>query len=95
MPDVPADLTQFSAEEIINLQKENHARSTALRHRMRALLDSRLARKITKEEFDLERAVINEDVLACRQRGMALEDERFSRAYNSRGTRQRIPVSPA
>jgi hypothetical protein len=93
MADLATDLTQFTNEEILNLLKQNQARSTALRHRMRALLDSRLARKITKEEFDLERSVINEDVLACRQRGMTLDDERYSRAYNARGSRQRVPVS--
>jgi hypothetical protein len=90
MPEMPQDFSECSGDEIVRLQKENQARSTQLRHEMRALLDSRLARKITKEEFDQQRAVINESVLACRQRGMALDDARLTRAYSDRGLRQRL-----
>jgi len=93
MPDV-ADFSQCSAEEILRLQKENQARATNCRYRMRMLLDTRLARKITKEEFDQQRAEINEEVLACRQRGLALDDERLLRAYNALGRqRERAPVA--
>lgn len=95
MADVSTDFSQYSSEEILRLQKENHARSTGLRHQMRALLDSRLARKITKEEFDLQRMQINEEVLACRKRSVAMDDERLTRAYNAIGVRQRGPFVSA
>jgi hypothetical protein len=93
MADMVTDFGECSGDEIVQLQKANQARSTQLRHEMRALLDSRLARKITKEEFDLQRALINEGVLACRQRGMALDDARLSRAYSDRGLRQRLSAT--
>jgi hypothetical protein len=48
MPDKHSDFTHFSGDEIIHLQKENQAASSGLRLEMRAMLDNRLARKITK-----------------------------------------------
>jgi hypothetical protein len=48
---------------------------------MRALLNSRLAREINKEEFDLQRKRINDCVLDHKERQTALVDERVTRAY--------------
>ena len=81
MPEIFSDFTQFSSAEIVYLQRENQVASTALRHEMRALLNSRLAREINKEEFDLRQKRVNEDVLAHKERRTALLDERVARAY--------------
>jgi hypothetical protein len=81
MPEMFSDFTQFSSVELVHLQQENQAASTALRHEMRALLNSRLAREINKEEFDLQRKRINDYVLAHKERRTALVDERVTRAY--------------
>jgi hypothetical protein len=83
MYDVPSGFTEFSTEEIVYLKKENHAGATVLRHEMRALLNSRLARNITKDEFDQQRSVINEDLWARRQRVVALDAESLIRAHKS------------
>jgi hypothetical protein len=79
MPDTPCDFAKFSSDELIQFQKENYAGSKDLRHEMCALLDNRLARKITKEEFDLQRTLINDNVLVLKQRRTALGDERLTR----------------
>jgi hypothetical protein len=85
-----ADFTQFSSAEIVYLQRENQAAATGLRNEMRALLNSRLAKELNKEEFDLQRKRINENVLAHKERRTALLDERVARAYNDRGLRKTI-----
>jgi hypothetical protein len=82
MPEMFSDFTQFSSVELVHLQQENQAASTALRHEMRTLLNSRLAREINKEEFDLQRKRINDNVLAHKERRTALVDERVTRAYS-------------
>ena len=79
MTDMPSDFAKFSSDEIIQFQKENYAGSKELRHEMCALLDNRLARMITKEEFDFQRSLINDNVLVLKQRRTALDDERLTR----------------
>lgn len=90
MHDVANGFTEFSSEEIAYLKKENQAGAVTLRHEMRVLLNSRLARNITKEEFDLKRSVINDELWAHRQRVIALDDESLIRSYIPRELRQRI-----
>jgi len=79
MTDMPSDFAKFSSDEIIQFQKENYAGSKELRHEMCALLDNRLARMITKEEFDFQRSLINDNVLVLKQRRTALDGERLTR----------------
>jgi hypothetical protein len=79
MSDMPSEFTKFSSDELIQFQKENFAGSKELRHEMCALLDNRLARKITKEEFDFQRNLINDNVLVLKRRRSALDDERLTR----------------
>jgi hypothetical protein len=92
MHDMPPDFSQLSGDEIVHLQKENQAYSTGLRQEMKELLDSRLARKITKDEFDLQRRRINENVQVRKLRRTALDEARLTRAYGDRGLRQRVSV---
>jgi hypothetical protein len=79
MSNMPSDLAELSSDEIIEFQKENYAGSKELRHEMCELLDNRLARKITKEEFDFQRNRINDNVLVLKQRRTALGDARLTR----------------
>ena len=57
-----------SAEEAIDvlaLQKENREVSKALRRDFNQLMDRRLAKLITKEEFEQERSKINAGLTRC------------------------------
>ncbi len=53
------------AIDVLALQKENREASKALRRNLNQLMDRRLAKLITKEEFELERININAALEKC------------------------------
>jgi hypothetical protein len=62
-------------ERLLDLQVENRAWSKDLRRRSQALVDSRLAKKISMEEYVANRTQNVEDTNECRRRGAALVQE--------------------
>ena len=54
-----------AAIDVLALQKENREASKALRRDLNQLMDRRLAKLITKEEFELKRIVINAALEKC------------------------------
>jgi hypothetical protein len=80
MYDVSHGFPEFSSKELAYLKKENQAGITMLRQEMRALLQLRLARKITKEAFDFQQSIVNLDLRARCERQIDLENESLIRA---------------
>lgn len=77
---------QAPAEPVLHLQalqKQNRDESKSLRQSLNRLMDQRLAKAITKEEFDSTRAEIHQALEVCKTKhqelASALFDPRRSR----------------
>ena len=75
IPFWPDDLSALSDQAILNYMAENRTWNKRLRERTVALVNTRLAKTITKEEYTIKRNRSNEDTEECRRRaGMLLRD---------------------
>jgi hypothetical protein len=72
-------LSGSSLEEVLRAGAENRAWSKTLRQRATALLNTRLAKAISFEEYTMFRDQANKDAAECKQRGKILDDEIRSR----------------
>jgi hypothetical protein len=75
MPLCSDNLSGSSLEEILRADTENRAWSKTLRQRATALLNSRLAKAISFEEYAVFRQQANEDAAECKRQGTILSDE--------------------
>jgi hypothetical protein len=82
-PQWSEDQSKRSLEEILLSEAENRAWNKALRGRVTALVDSRLAKQITLEAYATRRQHGNEDAAECKRRGTILVDEIGSRGGRS------------
>jgi hypothetical protein len=87
MPRSSDNLSGSSLEEILQADTENRAWSKTLRQRATALLNSRLAKAISFEEYTVFRQQANEDAAECKRQGTILSDEvlRRDRRYLLKG----------
>ena len=72
-------MSRSSLEEVLRAETENRAWSKTLRQRASALLNSRLAKAISFEEYAVFRQQANEDAAECKRQGRILIDEIRSR----------------
>jgi hypothetical protein len=68
-------LSANSLEQVLQAETENRAWSKTLRQRATALMNSRLAKAISFEEYTLFRQQANKDAVECKQNGRILDDE--------------------
>jgi hypothetical protein len=68
-------LSGNSLEQVLRAETENRAWSKTLRQRATALMNSRLAKAISFEEYTLFRQQGNKDADECKQNGRILDDE--------------------
>lgn len=74
----PGEITERSLEEVRRLEIENRAWNKRLRLGISALVDSRLAKQISQEEYTVRRQSANEDTAECRrQRTVLVQEIRF------------------
>jgi hypothetical protein len=71
-------------------RSKNQAGATGLPREVKVLLESRLARKIAKDEFDLQRRLIDDNVQVRTRQRSAPDETRLTRAYSDRRLRQRV-----
>ncbi|MBL8217792.1 MAG: hypothetical protein JNL62_01105 [Bryobacterales bacterium] len=77
------DLSHYSSEEILRVQDENRQWYKALRVRVNALIDNKLAKRIGSEEYSAGRVETNKDVAECRRRLQMLINEISDRRRSS------------
>ena len=75
MPDLPADLSTSSTEEVMTREAENRAWNKELRLKNSDLVNSRLAHKIGPDEYAVHRKIAVADALECRRRAAVLANE--------------------
>ena len=69
------DISTCSFEEILRSQTDNRAWSKELRLRTAALINSRLAKLISWEEYTANRKLAGHDAAECKRRAAMLADE--------------------
>jgi hypothetical protein len=72
-------LSGSSLEEVFRAETENRAWSKTLRHRVTALVNSRVAKAISFEEYTVFRQQANEDAAECKRQATILGHEIRSR----------------
>ena len=88
----PDDLSGLSHQAVLNYMAENRAWSKRLREGTAALVNTRLAKTITKEEYDSTRNRTNQDAAECHRRAVMLVRDM---AIRERGcSRSSIQVTP-
>jgi hypothetical protein len=75
----PNDLSGRSLDEVLRAKTENRAWHRTLRQRATALVNSRLAKAISLEEYAAGRQQANEDAAECKRREGILDHEIHSR----------------
>jgi hypothetical protein len=73
------DFSGRSLEEILTIEGENRAWNKKLRQEYAALVDSRLAKQITQEEYTVRRQGANADAAECKRQRTTLVNEIRSR----------------
>jgi hypothetical protein len=80
MPESPDDFSERSLDEVLRIEAENRAWNKRLRQENTALVDSRLAKHISQEEYTARRQSANEDAAECkRQRSILVNEIRCRR----------------
>ena len=74
------DLSTCSLDQVIQSQAENRAWGSELRRKSSGLVNSRLAREITMEQYAAVREVARADAAECERRGTKLSDEIHGRS---------------
>ncbi|MEO7142685.1 MAG: hypothetical protein ABI165_04205 [Bryobacteraceae bacterium] len=75
MPLWSGDFSLSSLDEIVKSQSENRAWSKELRLKTTALVNSRLAKQISQDEYALNRKLTHEQAAECQRRAMILSNE--------------------
>lgn len=72
---LPEDLSTCTVDELFGSQAENRTWSKELRLSNAALVNSRLSREITLDEYAAKRALAKEQTTECRRRSERLAGE--------------------
>jgi hypothetical protein len=75
MPTWTEDLAKLSVAEVVNLEVQNRAWGKGLRLGTTALVNSRLAKQITIEEYKVNRQRNQEEAAEYRRRTFLIMDE--------------------
>ena len=80
MPQWSDDFSERSLEEIFRSQAENRAWGKELRLRNTALVNNRLAKNISQDDYVADRRLGNEDTIEYRRRAAILDTQIVRRA---------------
>ena len=82
MPVWSEDLSQFTVEEVVLAQRENRAWYKELQCKVAALIDTKLAKQISPEEYANEHNPLKVELAECKRRGRILGNEPMSRKHH-------------
>jgi hypothetical protein len=75
MPVWCEDFGASGLEDVLQWQAENRAWSKELRRRTAALVNSRLAKLISQDDYIADRDLVQEDTAECRRRAAILDTQ--------------------
>jgi hypothetical protein len=75
MPQWSGDFTGFSLEEVLRSQAENRTWHKELRLKNTALVNNRLAKRISMDEYAENRKLAHEETAECQRRAAILVHE--------------------
>ena len=79
----PEDISEYTLEEVLALRIKNRAWQKELRQQTNTLMESKLAKQITHEDYAVQRKVGNEAAAECQRRGAILAREVFIRGQRA------------
>ena len=92
MPVWSEDSAQFTATEVARLQDENRAWYKELRQSVSVLMDTKLAKKISQEEYAGRYKLLKDDLAECSRRSRLLTSEAQRRSKPEKQWRvSRVP----
>jgi hypothetical protein len=77
----PEDFTKSTLAEVVGMQAENTASSKNVRLKTKAIVDSKLAGEISKEQYLAGRKLASEEAAECKRRRTVLITELAARGY--------------
>ena len=77
----PEDLSMNTLQEVIGFEALNQASSKGVRVRTRAMVNSKLAGEISRDEYLLRRTLARNDTAECKRRRKLLLSELANRRY--------------
>lgn len=75
MPSWPDELLTCTLEDLLKWQVENRMWSKDLRFKANALVNSRLAKEISLDDYLASRKLVHEDAAECRRRAAILDEQ--------------------
>lgn len=75
MPTWSDDITRCGLEEILRFQTENRVWSKELRRRTNELVNRRLAKNMSQDDYLAGRKQVHEDTAECRNRASILDSQ--------------------
>ena len=84
MSNLPEDLSKNTLKEVVAFEAENTASSKDVRLRTKAIVDSKLAGEISREEYFASRKVADEDAAEFKRRRILLIAELGVRGYQGK-----------
>jgi len=82
MPAWCEDFTTASLDEVIQSQAANRAWSKELRARSATLVNNRLAKLISQDDYLNDRRLVDHEAAECRRRAAILDTQIFRRKYS-------------
>jgi len=79
----PEDLSTWTLAEVLRSEADNRSRSKELRLRTIALVNSRLAKQISLDQYAINRKRANDDAAECRRDREMLVKELRNRSVHS------------
>ena len=73
MPQWSEDLSECSLEEVLRSQAENRAWSKELRRKNNDLVNSRLAKNISQEDYAADRKLVQGEAVECQRRANIID----------------------
>ena len=71
----PDDLRTFSLKQLVALRDENKVWNQELRYTIAALVNRKLSKQISSQEYAVQRGQVNEQLAECQRRGAVLVEE--------------------
>ena len=82
MPEWPENLSGLNLDELQRLRAENRALAKEIRLKSATLINSRLAKQVSLEDYVASRQIGNDTAAECKRRAIAIENEiAYRRAY--------------
>jgi hypothetical protein len=94
MPEWSENFSSRTLQKVLRTKKENRAWSKELRFGMNVVLDKKLAKEISPEEYATNRRRFHDEMAECQRRSTILAQEIIIRIWQDRRLAGKIAFGP-